>query len=104
VSTYILYVDKNSNISEDVLLDIEKKHETEQDSVVRVYTDRTLPYGFAVVKDDNLLNDVAKAKPEILNEKKVLNKIQKQHEFLKEQAKFSRDQTLLKGVKPYGKN
>jgi len=101
MSTYILTISTKYYVPEGKVKQIIANHENGQDVVLTEYTDDDIQGGFTVTKDDNLAEKVVAAKPKIKVDKKVKKAIYRQSKIVKDGAKYSKDTSITKGVKPY---
>ncbi len=77
---YIITVDLNGNVGKEKIDRLKRIHETPQDPVIVVYTNRALPDGYTVSKSDELIEHFINAKPEYDSNEDVKKAIHEQRE------------------------
>ena len=105
MSVITIWIDENDKSVTQKMIDRQiQLHQTAQDQViVKRTSEKLLPYGFAVTKQDELLSQTASREPNVTRDIKVAEKIANENRFLKSQAFFSKDRSMTHGQKPIKK-
>jgi len=87
---YVLIIGANSKVGPKRIARLKKIHETPQDPVVVIYSDRRIPDGYTISKFDGLLKHFVASEPKYAEDKNVKKALHEQNERLSKEKFFNK--------------